>query len=65
MDPPTIIHPHHPTPPPLSAISVDASATMHVTVPTLHNLHRTIVPPTHNYPTMKTPPLAISNVLTL
>jgi hypothetical protein len=65
MDPPTTIYARHPTPPPLSATTVDASATMHVTVPTQRDLHRTIVPPTHNHPTMKTPPLAITNVLTL
>jgi hypothetical protein len=55
----------HPTPPPLSATFVDASATIHATFPTLRNLHRTLVPPTHNHPTMKTLPLAINNVHTL
>jgi hypothetical protein len=65
MDPPTIIHTRHQTPPPLSATTVDASAIMHATVPTLHDLPRTLAPPTHDHPTMKTPHLAINNVLTL
>jgi hypothetical protein len=65
MDPSTTIHARHPTPPPLSATTVDASATMHVTAPTLCNLCKAIVPPTHDCPTMKTPLLAINNGLTL
>ena len=54
MDPPTTIHARHPMPLPLSETTVDASAIMHVTVPTLSNLRKTIMPPTHNHPTMKT-----------
>lgn len=65
MDPPTTIHARHPTPPPLSATTVDASATMHVTVQILRDLRKTIVPPTHDHPTTKTPPLEINIVLTL
>jgi hypothetical protein len=60
MDPPTTIHTHHQMLPPLSATTVDGSATMHATVPTLRDLHRNLAPPT-----MKTPHLAINNVLTL
>ena len=65
MDPPTTIHARHQTPPPLSATTVDASATMHATAPTLHDLHKTLAPPPHDHPTMKTQHLAINNMLTL
>jgi hypothetical protein len=49
----------------LSATGVDASATMHAPSPTLHYLHKTITPPTHGHPTMKTPLPNINKVLTL
>jgi hypothetical protein len=65
MDPPTTICALHPTLSPLSAKTVDASATTHAAVPTLRNLCKTFVPPTHNHQTMKTQLLAINNVLTL
>jgi hypothetical protein len=65
MDQPTTIRALYPTPPPLSATTVDASATMDITAPTLCPLHKTIAPPTNDHPTMKTPHLEISNMLTL
>jgi hypothetical protein len=65
MDQPTTIRALYPTPPPLSATTVDASATMHITAPTRCPLHKTIAPPTNDHPTMKIPHLEITNMLTL